>query len=151
MFPRAATRVMPVLMCVICAGVLSSWHAVRAAAQERLPGNLFDTGSASRFSPTDEHFWAESQWTRVPADRTEHAFQGDAVMCNGRLAIVLRQGEPGARVYSRGVGRPTLRAVLAPASDAPAVRLRTAEIVEEIRRRTQAVLRNPASYEAPRH
>ncbi len=127
MFSRDATRVMPVL---IGAGVLLFCHAVRAAAEQRLPGKLFDTGSASRFSPTGEEFWAESRWIPVPQDRADHAFRGDAVMRNDRLAVVFRQGESGAQVYSLGRGRPTLRAVLAPASDAPAVRLRAVEIVE---------------------
>ena len=55
----------------------------------------------------------------MPEDKTDHAFAGDAVLMNDRLAVVFRRGGPGAEVYGLGQEGFTLRAVLAPAADTP--------------------------------
>ena len=51
-------------------------------------------------------------WTLVGEDSLDHAFRGDAVLLNDRLAVVLRVKGPGAEVYSLGDGRFINRAVL---------------------------------------
>ena len=44
----------------------------------------------------------QAGWKIVPEDTTDHAFTGDAVLSNNRLAVVFRRGGPGAEVYGRG-------------------------------------------------
>lgn len=104
----------------------------RDAQIMRMPHvRLFDTGRRSSLSPTQKKFWEESQWSALPEDETGHAFQGDAVIENDRLAVVFRRGESGVHLYSRSVTpAPALRAVLAPAPGDSGVRLRAVQIVE---------------------
>jgi len=54
------------------------------------------------------------RWTEVPAGQAEHAFGGDAVLLNNRIALAMRKGSAGAEVYSVGEHGLKLRAVLAP-------------------------------------
>jgi len=90
----------------------------RDAQIMRMPHvRLFDTGRRSPLSPSQDGFWKEDQWTALPEDETNHAFQGDAVIENDRLAVVFRRGESGARVYSRSAAPDAaLRALLAPSA-----------------------------------
>lgn len=53
-------------------------------------------------------------WQQVPEDKTDHRFQGDAVLCNRRIAVLLHVGGPGASVYSRAAEGWTRRATLVP-------------------------------------
>ncbi len=79
---------------------------------------LFDTGSSSPVPLSAESLSSKAGWTNVPEGETDHKFQGDAVLFNDRLAVVLRRGGAGVEVYSRNAKGSTLRAVLAPtASD----------------------------------
>ncbi|MFB3892905.1 MAG: carbohydrate binding domain-containing protein [Phycisphaerae bacterium] len=74
---------------------------------------LYDTGAASAEAIRGEAFadgGRKAGWTRVAEDKTDHAFKGDAVMVNNRLAAVLRQKGGGVELYSVGD------------KDAPAVR-----------------------------
>jgi hypothetical protein len=91
-------------------------YAKAAAEQASSAGvNLFDTGAASPAPLAAAVVAKAAGWTQVPADKAAHAFKGDAVIRNDRLAVVLRRGGPGAEVYSVGSDRAAMRAVLAPA------------------------------------
>jgi len=84
---------------------------------------VFDTGTPSPVPLLARTVTAKPGWASLPEDSTSHRFRGDAVLTSGRVALVLRQGGPGAELYGRGAGGPTLRAVLAPTGDDKAWRL----------------------------
>jgi hypothetical protein len=90
---------------------------------------LHDTGRQSAAPLLGKALTTKTGWTRLPEDETEHEFSGDVVLANDRLSVVLRQNGPGAEVYCRGSKGPILRAVLAPACDNSAVRLRSVAVV----------------------
>jgi len=82
--------------------------------------SVLDTGAASA-DPLAPNIVSERKgWAAVPEGEAAHKFKGDAVLSNERLTIVLRPNGPGAEVYAHGPKGPSLRAVLAPASDAAA-------------------------------
>ncbi len=117
----------------------------RDAQIMRMPHvRLFDTGRRFAGPPSQKEFWSDSQWAAVPEDQTDHEFQGDAVMRNDRLAVVLRRGESGVQVCSRSAASgAALRAVLAPAAGESGVRLRAVRIVEN----TAAVVALDAAFD----
>ena len=89
----------------------------KAAAIDYPPGLpftwLFDTGAVS-----DEPFSADAlvkkaAWTKVPENHLKHAFRGDAVIVNDKLAVLLRVKGRGAEVYAQAEGGWRSRAALA--------------------------------------
>jgi hypothetical protein len=76
---------------------------------------LFDTGVTSAAPLSAEALAARKGWT--PVTDKQAVFKGDAVMENGRLALVLRKGATGAELYAAGPKGWTLRATLAPVRD----------------------------------
>lgn len=103
-----------------------------AARQEAAAAavKLFDTGEAATVPLTGDAIARRSGWSQVPEDKTDHSFRGDTVVANDRLVLVLRRGGPGAELYSQGVDRPALRAVLTPEGAEAAGRLTSLAIVE---------------------
>jgi hypothetical protein len=88
-------------------------HEDPAAAEAAV--RLFDTGATSSAALTGEALAARTGWTAVQSDLATHKFKGDAVLENGRLAVVLRRGARSAEVYSSSAkGLFTLRTMLAP-------------------------------------
>ena len=75
---------------------------------------LFDTGAASPAALSGRTLDAKPNWTLVPEDNLGHRFQGDAVLLNDKLTVVLRRQGPGAEVYSQTATGPAARAVLIP-------------------------------------
>ncbi len=94
-----------------------SFECGREVASEELQTaqvRLFDTGTASP-GPLSGTFGANrATWRLLPEEETSHTFQGDAVIVNNRLAVVLRRNGDGAEMYCRGAKGLALRAVLAP-------------------------------------
>ena len=84
MSSKWTTRISVVLALLLSA--LGS--SVRAGAPPQV--RLFDTGISSPTPLSANALSAKAQWTRVPEDETAHRFQGDAVLMNDRLAVVLR-------------------------------------------------------------
>jgi hypothetical protein len=91
---------------------------------------LFDTGRRSPDRLTGQAVARRSGWTEVSEDEPAHAFQGDAVLMNGRISLALRRGARGLEAYSLGPEVPTLRAVLAPVAGSNAPVLSSFTIVE---------------------
>jgi len=89
---------------------------IAAGDSEYLPGTpftyLFDTGGQSARPLSAEAIAAKQGWALVPEDDTEHALQGDAVLLNDKLTLVLRRQGPGAEVYSQTADGAKLRAVV---------------------------------------
>ena len=75
---------------------------------------LFDTCSSAGEPLSAAQLTGKSGWKIVPEDNVTHKFQGDVVLLNDRLTVVLRGKAPGAEVYCQTVGSPKQRAVLAP-------------------------------------
>jgi hypothetical protein len=73
---------------------------------------LFDTGSRSARPLSPKALAAKEDWTLIPEDDTEHELQGDAVLTNDKLTVVLRAEGPGAEVYSQKAGSARFRAVV---------------------------------------
>ncbi|MFH1918320.1 MAG: hypothetical protein ABIP48_00320 [Planctomycetota bacterium] len=114
----------------------------RAQDAEYLPGTpftyLFDAGSASPRMLSARALAAKEGWTLVPEDDAEHAFRGDAVLVNDKLAVVLRSKGPGAEVYSQTPGGARFRAVVM-AADRTAVMVQGISSVEIVENNPGAV------------
>lgn len=61
---------------------------------------LFDTGVASAEPLSAVAVRDKKGWTVLAEDDVTHAFTGDAVLLNDRLAVVLRANSPGAELYA---------------------------------------------------
>ena len=91
---------------------------------------LYDTGSASAAPLSGDVLAKKAGWQQVPEDKTDHAFAGDTVLVNDRLAVVLRRGGPGAEIYGRGQQGCTLRAVATPAAKTGDVKLASLAVMD---------------------
>jgi hypothetical protein len=102
--------------CLAAASALCDQAGLSGAAYQ--PGTpftcLFDTGAASPAALSGRTLDAKTNWTLVPEDNLGHRFQGDAVLLNDKLTVVLRRQGPGAEVYSQTATGPAARAVLIP-------------------------------------
>ncbi|MFB3892906.1 MAG: hypothetical protein ACE15C_12870 [Phycisphaerae bacterium] len=107
---------------------------------------LLDTRTAADAPLAGEALDKRAGWVAVAEDTTKHAFAGDAVFSNGRLAVVIRAKGSGAEVYSRAAEGWALRAVLVPvnAAGAEASELSKAAIVEN----SSAAVAIEATYKA---
>ena len=70
---------------------------------------LFDTLAASAAPLDGQALRKRAGWRPVPAGRTKHPFQGDAVFLNDRLAVAVRRKGGGAELYSMDSPGPRLR------------------------------------------
>jgi hypothetical protein len=73
---------------------------------------VWDTSKTSTepFAPADLE--QKTDWKTIARGETAHAFQGDAIITNGRLLAAARQRGTGLDLYSLGSGKPILRAQL---------------------------------------
>jgi len=101
-----------------------------ARAEAPLAVQLFDTGTSSSVPLSSDAFSRRDQWTRLPEDETKHAFTGDIVLANGKLAVVLRRQGRGAEVYAVSPNGLAMRAELVAKSDSPAAAFSSAKLVE---------------------
>ena len=93
---------------------------------------LFDTVSPSPAAQAAGKLDPKSGWTLVPEDNLTHKFQGDAVVLNDRLLVVLRPAGSGAEVYGQTPAGPKQRVELSPrtAAGRKATSLASLRIVE---------------------
>jgi len=96
---------------------------------------LFDTGPKVPVALAADAQKARAGWTLLEEDDTTHKFQGDAVLVNEKLAVLLRSREPRAEVYSQTAAGLKLRAVLVLLSTpgTPVVGITSLAIVENTR------------------
>jgi len=89
-------------LCVFVVLTLLDRGPVRGADDETPPAGafLFDTGVLSAQPLTAAALRAKSGWLQLPEDETEHAFRGDAVLLNDKLAAVLRTKGGGVDLFS---------------------------------------------------
>jgi hypothetical protein len=112
---RSSTILLFAAACSLAATTVLSAENTAAIADYQ-PGTpftyLFDSGSRSARPLSPNVLAATRGWTLVPEDDTEHEFQGDAVLTNDKLTVVLRAKGPGAEVYSQAAGGAKFRAVV---------------------------------------
>lgn len=96
----------------------SSEGDVNGQIQERGPifAYLLDTRTTSPAALGPATVAEKSGWLLLAEEDTSHAFAGDAVLLNDKLAVVLRRAGVGVEVYTLGEAGPRLRATLRPAS-----------------------------------
>jgi hypothetical protein len=75
---------------------------------------LLDTGVHAADTLPPQTLQEKSGWSIVEEEDAAHAFQGDAVLLNDKIAVVLRAGSAGAEVYALGAEAPVYRATLMP-------------------------------------
>lgn len=110
--------------------VLAIQGLALAAQEPAASAAVFDTGTSSSTPLSGRAVARRAGWTRLPEASTAHGFKGDAVLLNDRIAVVLRQGGPGAELYAGEAEGAVLRAVLAPMTDQAGSRLASAALVE---------------------
>ncbi len=96
---------------IILKGILfASFAPLQAAAP---PGiSVWDTVEPSGGSHKPEILERKEGWRRISRDERGAAFQGDAVLTNGRVLLVFPRRRPAVEVYSEGAGPPVFRAEL---------------------------------------
>lgn len=96
---------------------VESIAAPEAAQPAREPfAVLFDTGPALGGSVNETVLGETNRWHQVPAETLDHAFEGDAVVCNNAVVILVQRGAPGVAVYAYGQDGPRLRVLIRPSS-----------------------------------
>jgi hypothetical protein len=75
---------------------IAAWDTVKASAEAWTPGSVEQ----------------KNGWERIEAGASLDAFQGDAVMTNGRVLAVVRKQGKGVEIYSLGSGKPVYRSRL---------------------------------------
>lgn len=103
-------------VCLGAASIFLAQDPLRGA--DYRPGTpftyLFDTGSSSPAVLSGRALAAKAGWRLLPEDKLAHRFQGDAVLLNDKLTVVLRLKGPGAEVYSQTAAGLRYRAGLVP-------------------------------------
>ncbi len=76
--------------------------------------SILDTKTISPGPITDSSFKSRDNWHQIPEENISHTFQGDTVLLNNRIAVVIRQTGKGAELYSRIKNQFKFRARLNP-------------------------------------
>jgi len=108
----------------IVLGMLLTELGVMAAPEGEKPAvGLFDTLRPLAGIVANETLQDTPGWQRVSEDTLDHRFQGDAVLRNRRIAVVLRKDSPGAEAYSHSPQGWSRQAVLVPCGTQPTEKL----------------------------
>jgi hypothetical protein len=79
------------------------------AKQPRAAISLWDTGKSSAEPLAAQAVEQKNGWQAIENVPTPKAFQGDAVVSNGRVLAIARRDAPGVELYSLGLGKPNFR------------------------------------------
>lgn len=109
---------------VMVAGLITLCGGLYSPAQDDPQTYILDTGTVSMQRLGAAAITNRAAWTRLDEDVRTHVFQGDAVLVNNRLALVLRRNADGAEVYTVAAGRARYRALAFPAIGREGVRTR---------------------------
>ena len=104
-------------------------------AKPRLAVTVWDTGRPSEQALAPAALAGRNDWTVIPRGRKADAFQGDAVVTNGRIIAVLRRQDSAVEVHAvkPDGAAARLRLRLLSASGEPAARLARVALVENTR------------------
>lgn len=94
---------------------------------------VWDTGTTSPDPLTPQALAQSGRWTaRTGGDAASRRFNGDAVLANDRLTLVVRRGAAAAELYSRSGETVTLRARLRPlAGSAGALKSDSIDLIDQ--------------------
>jgi len=112
-----------VLVAVVCLSVQG------LAVSEDSMG-VFDTGRMAGDALSGRVVAEREGWRRLGEDESASGVEGELVLSNGRVTVVLRRGGAGAEMYGHGQGGSKLRAVLMPAVGRGRTRLVSVGVVE---------------------
>jgi hypothetical protein len=109
-------------------GVCGTLSAQPGAERPRTALAVWDTGKAADEPLTPDAVEQKDGWQAVTSREATPAFQGDAVITNGRLLAVARKQGTGVELYALGSGKPLLRSRLLLAPAAGTERVAVAEL-----------------------
>jgi hypothetical protein len=118
-----------VTVVALAAGAATAQGQDRELASEMSDVLLFDTGAALAGELPSAALAERAGWVKVEEDAAPGQFKGDAVLLNGRIAVVLRHSAAAAEVYSHSAKGWQRRALLAPAKAEKAARLRAVKVL----------------------
>lgn len=122
------------ILIVLCPTYVFAQASINQMIQDTGPifTYILDTGVPSSSLLPSNTVAHKTGWTLLAEEDRAHAFSGDTVLLNDRIAVVFRREAAGADVYAFGENGPVYRATIAPAA-APGdetMKLRRLEIVE---------------------
>ncbi len=90
-------------MSAVLKGLLLWAFAVSAipGADEAPVTRLLDTGVSVKEQASGQVFTIPNSWQEIPEDQTNHAFSGEAVLRNDKLAVLLRNRGRGLEIFSQ--------------------------------------------------
>ncbi|MFB3788923.1 MAG: hypothetical protein ACE15F_21395 [bacterium] len=91
---------------------------------------IFDTGTASPQPLAGEALIQRAGFTPVEEDILDHTFQGDAVLLNDKIAVVVRQNGAEVELYSKSPDTFTPRASFSPGGSQRANQIHSIQIKE---------------------
>jgi hypothetical protein len=65
---------------------------------------VWDTGQPSAEALAPAGLVGNNDWTAIPTEKTTDSFKGDAVVTNGRIAVVLRQQDSAVEIHAVKLG-----------------------------------------------
>src|SRR4051812_25166928 len=101
-----------VILLVSCLAWLGMARGEDGLAKPKTGLAVWDTGRPSPKELTLAALAGTKDWTAIPIDKTASSFTGDAVVSNGRIAVVVRREDSAAEVYSLVDGAAALRSRL---------------------------------------
>jgi hypothetical protein len=119
------------LPALICGAFLLHPESIQAQDKPKSALTVWDTVQTP-VELTPAALAGKNSWKIIPADKAADSFWGDAVVSNGRIAVVLRKGDSAVDVHAvkpDGVP-PRLRLRLQTAAGEPADRLERVSLVE---------------------
>ncbi|MGI6416098.1 MAG: hypothetical protein ACOX1P_10540 [Thermoguttaceae bacterium] len=118
-----------VAVAALAAGTVTAQGQDQELASEISDVLLFDTSTALAGELPSAALAEKAGWVKVEEGAAPGQLNGDLVLLNGRIAVVLRKSAAGAEVYSHSVKGWQRRALLAPAKAEKAARLRAVKIL----------------------
>lgn len=105
---------------------------IASAVQPRPGIVVWDTVRSLAKEPSAAALAGKNNWNTVPVDKTVESFAGDAIVSNGRIAAVLRRGQPGVELHGVG-GAKRVQLRLLTAAGEPTGELERATLIENTR------------------
>jgi hypothetical protein len=125
-------------LCIPLAGAGTAWGAdapQESAAKPRAGVTVWDSGQPTREALVPDALAGRNDWTAIPVGKTADSFKGDAVLSNGRIAVLLRRSDAAVELHAVKLGGTSarLRVRLMTAGGEPAARLKRVALVENTR------------------
>jgi hypothetical protein len=129
------SRIATLLLPLSWASATWGAEAAPATAKPRARITVWDTGTPSTHALPPAALAGRNDWTAIPTGTTADSFKGDAVLSNGRIAVILRRRDSALElqpVQARGAAA-RVRLRLLTAGGEPAARLERVALDENSR------------------